>query len=203
MSTKAYAAIIDYLIQFGVSRIHEGEETDNPRTTGASVGFVPTGCFGRGDAKIGDLIRLESAPQSVWRLSWLREIRAERGGDLGYLCESIQDGTLCWWSNVGVSYFHRPTLARMPEWRWSDEQYAFNEKWMKACKRHDPWMYRPLMADFAEDGTATVGTRMRHDIDGLRPTTVVPNWKKITQKALSEIYLQLVSQHKAKKENVV
>lgn len=173
-NTKAYAAIIDYLIQFGVSRIHEGEESDHPRTTGASVGFVPAGYFGRGDAKVGDLIRLESAPQSVWRLSWLREVRVEQGGDKGYLCESAKDGSLCWWSNVGVSYFHRPTLARFPDWRWSDEQYAFNEKWMKACKRHD--------------------------MDGFRPTAVVPNWKKITQKALGEIYLSLVDQHKAKKE---
>jgi len=197
-NTKAYAAIVDYLIQFGVSRIYENSESEYPRTTGGSIGFVSTG-FSSGDsAKIGDLIRLESAPQSAWRLSWLREIKFERGGE-SYLCESVKDGTLCWWSNVGVSYFHRPTLMRMPEWRWSDEQYAFNEKWMKACKRHDPWLYRPLMADFAEDGTATVGTRMRHDIDGLRPVAQVPNWKKITQKALGEIYLSLVAQHKAKK----
>lgn len=199
-NTKAYAAIVDYLIQFGVSRIYENPESEYPRTSGASVGFVSTG-FSSGDsAKIGDLIRLESAPQSAWRLSWLREIKFERGGE-SYLCESIKDGTLCWWSNVGISYFHRPTLIRMPKWRWSDEQYAFNEKWMKACKRHDPWMYRPLMADFSEDGTATVGTRMRHDIDGLRPVAAVPNWKKTTQKALAEIYISLVAQHKVKKEN--
>lgn len=195
-NTKAYAAIVDYLLQFGVSRIYENAESEYPRTTGGSVGFVSTGFSSVDSAKIGDLIRLESAPQSVWRLSWLREIKFEHGGE-SYLCESVKDGTLCWWSNVGISYFHRPTLKNHPEWKWSDAQYAFNEKWMKACKRHDPYLYRPLWADFAEDGTPTIGTRSRFDFDGFRATGTVPNWKKITQKALGEMYLAFVAEHKA------
>ena len=202
-NTKAYAAIVDYILQFGVSRIYENSESEYPRTSGGSVGFVSTGFSGSDSAKIGDLICLESARQSPWRLSWLREARAERGGDTSYLCESVQDGTLCWWSNVGVSYFHRSTLEKHPEWRWTDEQYAFNEKWMKACKRHDPYLYRPLWADFAEDGTPTIGTRSRFDFDGFRATGTVPNWKKITQKALADMYLAFVAEHKAqpKKES--
>lgn len=194
--SRSHAAIIDYLISFGISRIHGGEDTEYPRTVGASIGFVA--CFaGNAGAVVGDLIRLESAPASKWRLSWLMEIRSTGCGNSEWLCRSIIDGDLCWWSNVGVSYLHRPTVNNHPEWRWSDDQYVFHDKWAKAGHRNDAYLYRTVSPDFNEDGTATISTRVRHSISDERPSRIVRNWKKATIKSLSAIYLEMVEEHKS------
>jgi len=196
--SRAREAIIDYLISFSASRIHDDPDSKYPRTFGGSVGFVCCGLGGDRQPVIGDLIRLECAPQSKWRLSWLLEMRKLPNGDNDYLCKSIVDGGECWWSNVGVSFLHRPTLESHPSWRWTDDQFDFNDRWLKACKRHDPYLYRPVPPDFNEDGTATVGTRSRYDFDGMRPTAMVGSWRKVTIKTLEAVYLSLVEQHKAK-----
>jgi hypothetical protein len=194
--TRAREAILDYLIAYGMSRIHDNDESEYPRTYGASVAFVSCTFSSSPKPAVGDLIRLESAPQSKWRLSWLADVRKHAGGDCEYLCKSIVDGELCWWSNVGVSFLHRKTLENHPSWKWTDDQFDFNDRWHKACNRHDPYLYRPMTPVFNEDCTATVGTRLRHNFDGRFPTAVIANWRKITIKALAEIYLSLVDKHK-------
>jgi hypothetical protein len=196
--TASHALIVDYLLTFAMSRILDGENDEYPKTFGALVGFVQSSFRDSGRHPIpGDLIRLESCPASKWRLSWLKQVEPLAGGDKRYLCQSIVDGELCWWSNVGVSYFHRLTTSRHPEWRWNDEQHAFRAKWIKACKRHDPYIYLPIDPDFNADGSAVVGTRVRHGIGTERPTRIVQNWKRATLKALGEHYLSMVDEHKA------
>lgn len=198
--TRAREAILDYLIAFGMSRIHGDDSCEYPQTFGASVAFVSC-TFSDGPKPVtGDLIRLESAPKSKWRLSWLVNVRTHSGGDSEYLCKSIVDGELCWWSNVGVSYLHRHTLSQHESWKWTDEQFAFNDKWMKACKRHDPFLYRPVFPDFNDDGSATVGTRSRNNFDGFRPVATVKNWRRATIKAMEGVYLDLVDKHKTSQQ---
>ncbi len=197
--TRAYAEILDYVLGFCMTHIYEDSEGEYPRTTGGLKGFVSCGMLSNRSPRIGDLIRLNAIRNDFkWRLSWLVETRPAKGcGDTEYLLQSIVDGQLCWWSNVGIDYFHRQTLAQNPSWRWSDEQHAFCDRWFKACARHDPYHYRPVAPDFSSDGSATIGTRSRFDFDGHRATRGVPNWRKITLKAMADLYLGMVEEHKA------
>lgn len=190
---RAHAAMMDYLLSFATSTVVEGDDSDYPRLMGGLTGFVNEGILSGKKAVAGDLVLMQSAPASKWRLSWLVE---RVGGDL-YLCASVIDRELCNWSNVRVAYLHRPTLKQHPEWRWDDDQFAFDDRWMKACKRHDPYIYRPLSADFGDDGVATIGVRCRFSRDAAYTTVQVPNWRKITQRDMAGIYLALVAEHKA------
>lgn len=195
-SERSYRQVVDYLLRFAIGRIVEGEHTDYPRTMCPGIGFVGR-MLGNVEAQVGDLIRLEAAGQSKWTLSWLLEIRRTKHGDYEFLCESLIDRDQCWWSNVGVSYLHRRTVAQHPEWRWTDAQHAFNDKWLKACRRFDTHLYRPFAADFNADGSVTLGTNSRYDFDKLRPTVTLQRWQKLTLKALAEVYQQCLAQHEA------
>lgn len=193
--SRSYGMVVDYLVRFGVGRVVDRADTQYPSIRGGLIGFA--GTLTQGEARPGDLVRIESAGRSKWTLSWLRETRVRPHGDYEYLCESLLDGELCWWSNVGISYLHRLTLENHPEWRWTDQQHAFDDKWGKACDRHDPYLYRPVMPLFNDDGSATVGTRTRHSMDNHRPTRRIENWRKATIRALSATYLELVADHEA------
>lgn len=192
---RAYSSMLDYILQFGLSYITQGEDTEFPRTRGSSVGFVNTG-FSDNQPKVGDLIVLTSANALQWRLSWLDGITQAPSGDCIYLCRSIKDQSLCDWSNVGVSYLHRMTLNQHPEWKWSDDQWAFNDKWMRAANKEcDAYIWRPLWAQFWEDDSVTIGVRQRHGMENSpRPIVTIQSWKKITLKKLIEHYRALEKQ---------
>ncbi len=189
---RSYEMILDYLLQFSMSIITSDQpESQHPRTFGSTVGFV-TGSFSSAGAQVGDLIRLTSTQDKEYRLGWLIATRLV-GHDTEYLIQSLKTGKFCWWSNVGVDYFHRTTLGYHPEWKWTDEQHEFNDRWMGACQEyHDPYIWPPLWADFNDDGTVSVGVRMRHDQEGdPRPTIKLTNWQSARRKGLADVYLAL------------
>ena len=59
---KAYACMLDYLLQFGMAKCSvESVDQEYPRTYGGLIGFAPT------EPMEGDLVLLSSAPMSEWR----------------------------------------------------------------------------------------------------------------------------------------
>lgn len=131
-------------------------------------------------AVVGDLVALSSAPLTKWYLSWVIEVKNDQYGGQ-YLLESIEDGSLCWWGNVGVHYFNREDVKELGySWRWSDEQFKFRDKWQKACKKG--YMLRPLPPVFDDNGViirmrARWGKSFHH-------TKRIEKWKTITIKEL-------------------
>lgn len=138
----------------------------------------------------GSLIALSSAPPSKWYLAWLHEVKRHPHGDASYLLESIDDGELVWWNNVGVQVYDQSQIAAHPEWRWTDAQHAFNDKWMRACfKGRDAYMHLPMQPEFSAGGSGVVlRMRTRHNFDEARYEKHFPNWKKLTKKAMLEFY---------------
>ncbi len=61
----------------------------------------------------GDLVALNCAPATKWYLSWVHEYDPGDGWPK-YLLESIEDGELCWWSNVGINIYDRKKSLRTP-----------------------------------------------------------------------------------------
>jgi hypothetical protein len=148
--------------------------------------------------QIGDLVALHSAPVSKWYLSWLKEIDPNNGWPK-YLLESIEDGALCWWENIGLSYYDRERIANRPEWKWDDEQYAFNDRWRKVCfKKNDAYIVLPCQPTFLDDGAVMLDVRIRFGLDDYHNPVSFPNWRKVTMKAMDEYYKRSEKEYKAK-----
>lgn len=144
---------------------------------------------GEKEAEPGDLVAVQSASPSKWYLGWL----IEKNWPEGYACEvytieSIEDGQLCDWWNVGLIYYDRSQTQSHPEWRWTDGQHKFKDRWWRACfKDRDAYMHLPLYPKFEGD-TVELGVRFRH---GFRSTVIrkrFPNWRKTTIKMMLDFY---------------
>lgn len=142
--------------------------------------------------KIGDLVSLQSAPDSKWYLSWVVEIEFREGGWNRWLLESIEDNTLCWWENVGFSIYKKEELDLHPEWRWTDKQFELRDRWHRVFAKQDAYLTRPGKFEFTEDGGLTVGVRERHDFgeDQFFYAKTFPDWKKVTIGQLTEFYIE-------------
>jgi hypothetical protein len=89
------------------------------------------------DLKIGSLVKLQSAPFSKYYLGWLMEVKTRENGFTEYLIKSIEDGSICNWSNVGICMFSPETTEKFHNWTWSDNQYDLYDKWLRVFKRKD------------------------------------------------------------------
>ena len=140
-----------------------------------------TSDLGGGVATAGDLVALSSAPASKWYLSWVIENQPSSFGGK-WLLESVDDGALCWWDNVGICYYSRERVAENPQWRWTDKQFAFQDKWNRVAKRNDAYIVLPRMPKFMDDGSVRLDVRIRHSLNEFSNPVVFPSWKKLTSK---------------------
>ena len=99
--------------------------------------------FRSGEPKVGDLVLLESVRRwTKWNIGWLREISADHFGCHAYVIESLEDGELCNWTNVGLVYIDRQLLKDYPRWQMTDRQVEFWERLYKEF-REIPFGPRP------------------------------------------------------------
>jgi hypothetical protein len=142
--------------------------------------------------KVGDLVALQSAPDSKWYVSWVVEIDFRDNGWNRWLLESIEDGHLCWWENVGFTIYKREELAKHPEWRWTDKQFELRDRWHRVFAKQDAYLTRPGIFAFNEDGSITLGVRERHNFgeDNFSHTKTFPEWKKVTIAHLTDFYIE-------------
>jgi hypothetical protein len=179
--TRARTLLLSHIAQFSLQR-YFGHH---------SFGGDPEMSFHSDrEPPVGSLIALNAAPPSKWYLSWLHEIKHQPHGYHSYLLESIDDGELIWWNNVGMNVYDQSQIAAHPEWRWTDVQHEFNDKWKRACfKGRDAYMYLPMQAEFSAGGSGVVlRLRVRHAFDDVHYEKHFPSWKKLTKKAMLEFY---------------
>jgi hypothetical protein len=135
----------------------------------------------------GDLISLNCAPDSKWYVSWVIEVTYDARTGNRYLLESIEDGSLCWWGNVGVSIYNKERV--WDTWKWTDDQFALNDRWNRVCKRNDAYLVRPLRPVFNEDGSVLFNVRTMHNFDESFSFPITfPKWQKVTMKQLDQYY---------------
>lgn len=179
---RARRCILWYVTSFCLTTIFE-ERQRFP----SSKGFVAA-IGGAAEPQVGDLAALGSAPVSKWYLSWIIEIERFATGNR-YLLESIEDGELSWWENVGISYLEREVVLDHPEWRWTDRQHAFNDRWRMVCfKERDAYITLPTMPVFGDGFSVTLGTRTRFSLNDHRPVKTFPDWRKVTKTMMAEFY---------------
>ena len=194
---RARLMILHYIMQFSLSHTF-GD--------GKSYGGLLSGAFhvdhSYREVRVGDLVALSSAPVSKFYLGWLVETRENQPGWPEFLLQSIDDGSQCWWSNVGVTYMNRETVKAHPEWRWDDQQHAFNDRWIKACyKKRDAYIYLPVQVVYSGD-QVTLSIRVRHGFRPERPTKTFEHWKKVKVADMLAFYDAAVAEIESKPTQV-
>lgn len=157
-----------------------------------------SGCAfdGMGRAKPGDLVALRSAPTSKYYLSWLVSEKRRGGWDY-YLLESVEDNSLMEWYNVALMPYNGETVKDHPQWRWTDRQHEFNDRWARVCRtRRAAHIYLPVIVSYGEGHEVTLGIRTRHALSNLSPRRVFPDWRKVTIKMMLEFYDEAVIETK-------
>ena len=178
--TRARLAILSELLAF-------------PTVTASrwDVGFA--------DSRIqkGDLISICSGPPSKWFVSWLIDYEVRDDGFTHYLLESIDDGELCWWTNVGINIYDRERVREHPTWKWTDKQFAFKNRWDKVCYRqNDAYIVLPLHPIF-RGNSVELGVRVRFGIREFSNPIVFEDWKRLTNKRMGEYYRECVSMYES------
>lgn len=143
------------------------------------------------NVKVGDLVALRSCSPTKWYLSWLRKYDPNNGWPK-YLLESIDDGSLCWWENVGVDFYNRDRVKDNPQWQWNDDKFAFYDRWNKVCRKNDAHIVLPCMPVFADDGSVLLNVRIRYGLSDYQNPRTYQNWKKVTMKEMDIYYKECV-----------
>jgi len=157
-------------------------------------GFSP--CITTQTPQVGDLVIVTSTRSwSKWNIGWLHEII--NSATESYCVRSLEDGSLCNWTNVGIEFMERKVVEEHKSWRWSDKQFAFNDRWLKVCyKECGAFMLVPLYADFNKDGSVTLRTRTRYGMDDALPERHFDDWRKVTKAMMKEAYEAMVAERK-------
>ncbi|MBK5722574.1 hypothetical protein JGH11_17000 [Dysgonomonas sp. Marseille-P4677] len=181
---QAKIAILNYIIVFCTNTIYEENGVYRNSLNLPSMhddipkGFVSCiGCLPKG----GSLVRLVAAPLNTkWYLSWLKEYDKDRDR---YLLESIDDGSLCWWTNISLDYLPTEISDKFPHWKYTDKQFSFWDRWKKAYRWEDAYWFVPLMPLF--DGKK-VTLELRKKFSDERFSKTFNDWKKLTIKEMRE-----------------
>lgn len=158
-----------------------------------------TSDLGGGVATVGDLVALSSAPASKWYISWVAD--KQPGGFGGrWLLESIEDGELCWWENIGICYYNRERVAENKHWRWTDKQFAFQDKWSRVAKRNGAYIVLPRPPEFMDDGSVMLNVRVRLSLNEFSNPVVFPSWKKLTSKQMDAYWKETEALYESRRK---
>lgn len=172
---RARQLIMHDILSFYITRDWEPDK-EYGGTSPALKGFVPSEAGGH-HAQPGDLVILESAGPSKWSIGWLRAIEEGNRYNRRYLIESLEDGELCWWSNVGISFMPRRDLRE--RYHWTDRQFALQKRWHRIVTKHSGM--RPLDCTF-KGNEVTLRMRVRWPSDEERQglSRTFSDYRKVT-----------------------
>jgi len=163
-----------------------------------AMGAIDTQAWQNGFAikpKIGDLVSLIIVDTTKWYVSWVVDID-QNNGDPKYLLESIEDGELGWWENIGLNIYNRDRVKERPMWRWNDEQYAFYKTWLEVGAKNLEHRVVPEVPVFGEKNKVTLNARIRWDRSGFEKTKTFENWRRLTTKEMDNYLKETVNDYK-------
>ena len=171
---RARQLIMHDILSFYITRNWEPDK-EYGRKSASLMGFVPSGESHY--TQPGDLVILESAGPSKWSIGWLRAIEGDGHYSRRYLIESLEDGELCWWSNVGISFMPRHDLRE--RYHWTDRQFDVQKRWHRIVTKHSGM--RPLDCTF-KDNEVTLRMRVRWPSDEERQglSRTFSDYRKVT-----------------------
>jgi len=179
---RAKIEILNYIVSVCTNTFTEdyGKHVNIPKKEN---GFISS-LFNRSEIPLNTLVKLNCVRESTeYYLGWLREIK----DDGVFLIESIENGKLCNWSNVGIEYM--PVESIQSHWIWNDKQFDIKDKWMRACyKSRDCHLLRPLYPEFSqEDNSFTLSLRVMFS-DDVVATKKFNDYKKVLVRDMLNFY---------------
>lgn len=189
--TIARLAILHHIAEFSLSREIGGQPYGGLKDMRFRENHRP---------EPGTLVALSSAGRSKWYLSWVVSSDTPDGwAGPEYVLESIEDGEIGSWTNVGIWQYDPATTASHPEWRWTDRQHELNSRWFRVCyKKRDAYIRLPVQLSF--DGDAVLfRVRTRFGLDSHVPARTFPNWRKVTIAMMLDFYDSAVAEIEAQK----
>jgi len=188
---RARKQVLWYICQFSLGVEIDGSSYSGLRETR----FRPTNM-----PKIGSLVALQSMRDPDFYLGWVHEVKVGKiGFDTVYTVESLETGELIDWSNVSVLEYDSRTTDEHPEWRWTDEQWSFKDRWDRLCyKERDAYIVLPLFPEFDGDAV-TLGTRIRHGWGDPPPSKRFEAWQAVTDDDMLAYYDASVAANDAAK----
>jgi hypothetical protein len=190
--------ILNYVIQFCTTQYYG----NNSFSIGRQETSFHGSTFDKQNPPIGSLCMLQAAPTSVFYLGWLREIKeGDNRYSTQYLLESIEDGSKCWWSNVGIWHLPLETSNRFPNWQWNDSQFEFQKKYDHIFRKRCAYGLRALLSTFKDDGSVTVKIRKMWSNDVFAEKTF-ENYKKVLQRDLLKFYDETEIKYNSHEKNM-
>lgn len=185
---RARDEIFDFVLQNCLAH-RFGDE----RPSGYGAAFNPIGFLGK-MAQPGDLILLSGTQQKTWSLCWLHRISTDQPENR-YLCESIETGEACWWSNVGIEYLDRDVVSRHPQWKWTDRQFAFSERWRDVCgETANPRELKPLAPVFGSGHAVSLALQSAEGWREEKQEREFPDYRKVTKTDMRAFFMHCLSE---------
>lgn len=147
------------------------------------------------DPKPGDLVMMTAAPMSEWHLSIFRERGEGNEFTRENILESLKTGRLGRWHNVGFHVMNMEKLGLGDQWKWTDEQFDFQDKFRKVCKRGDYHMALPFIDEFVGN-MVYIKFRTRFSFNDKITSVPAFDYTKITQKSLLAMLDKYEAEHK-------
>lgn len=182
---RARKQVLWHICQFSL-----GVEIDGQSYSGLrEMRFRPT------DApKVGSLVALKSMREPDFYLGWVHDVK-----NTVYTVESLETGELIDWTNVSVLEYDSRTTDKHPEWRWTDEQWSFKDRWDRLCyKEREAYIVLPLFPEFDGDAV-TLSTRIRHSWGDPPPSKRFDAWQAVTDNDMLAYYDASVAANDAAK----
>lgn len=139
----------------------------------------------------GDLVSLRSVRSvNEWYLSWYEKRILKKDGDWDdeHILESIETNELCQWGNVSFLILNRSVVNQNPQWRWTDKQFEFSDRWYRAfnkcSKQRKLWDMVPIQPFFGDNESVSLSARIKFT-DTIWEKKF-DNWKKTKIKDMTE-----------------
>lgn len=186
---RSRMAIVDFVIQ-ACSRMYSGNPLEPLPDVSEKRGFI---CNYSHNVKIepGTLCRLDLAPHSKYYLSWYM---GEENGE--YYLQSIEDHSVVRASNVVLS----PITLNLKDYyhfRYSDRQFAFQDRWDSIVKKHTYWI-KAMYSIFQED-SSEVTLRFRRKFEDEVFERKLPSWEDATDEEMEDIIINFMKSNNEKK----
>lgn len=136
---------------------------------------------------IGSLCLLDCAPFSKFYLSWYL---GEKDGE--YYLQSIEDHSVARWVNAVIHPFPLEMTEGCPQFRYSDRQFSFQDRWENAVKKNNYWLV-PLYSIFNEENEE-VTLRLRRKFEDEVFECTLPSWRKASNNDLKEAVEKIVNE---------
>lgn len=185
---KAFRLLLGFLAQSCVSTRFEGREPCKAKHS--FIRATP-----ENSAEVGDLVIMDALKDSEWHFSWIMNIE-ESNDNRGtvYTLRSIETGRENDFHWVALSYLDRAAVALFPEFRWTDRQIAFNERWRDVCsQKFDPRRIEASDVDFLEDGRVVLGIRSVRRENSFSQSITLKDWRKVTRREMRRRCCQFIT----------